>query len=684
MAHVDTPKGDLDASSGALTGPDVTVAVNDFVYPQGSTEQFPATKDVMGNVLTNTAHEYRECSNKGICDRSSGTCGCFEGYEGAACQRASCPTGPNGVCSGHGTCHTISEIADLDYGNYYKLWDESVTMGCVCDGGYEGPDCSQRKCKYGVDPLYKDNNATIRYSNFTYQFYHVANGAATTTLSGNYSIVFYDSYGEDWETAPIAWNADCDTITSTLESLPNGVIPQGSVRCYKFDTAVALNAFTDPITAESVVYNSNTYYYRLFSKYTIAFPQNPGKLDQIRINKFLDGTRPTLYTAETTSTLGWHIFPNGFIGEDVDFVPDRCFGVKTTISYDSVNQYYYLNGLDATELKLIKTCLGDGDGNTADNVDVYNWDFGDSTHPHLIKLQDATQYNLPFRRNANNLIEVDEALTNIPKTQLCASIAGNPQRFGATADGVGFCSNIDAPAFYAVTYWDSVNSIFKLLTNAGKYYDVNTEFFVYTTKGYLQLVSSDAAIFTYVSEAAATNNRADLVYSADAQFNSYYSNVLHMVNTSHAHANYYGDLSCENNNVGTNGLLDCVNKNDFVMILDSDTPANNPIYPNIYKVKKIANENKALTSEWPAPRHEISRLQLTLDYSLNAAYPYDGTNTNLAAVYKFYPDPTTAAGGYHYAGPCSMRGLCNTDNGLCECFNSQCKDDCSCINNLMF
>eukprot|EP00981_Chlorochromonas_danica_P009631 scaffold2797_cov129-Ochromonas_danica.AAC.1 len=119
LAHVDSPKGDLDASSGALSNASEIVVVNDFIYRFGTTELYPATTDIAGNVLTNTAHEYRECSNKGLCDRSTGTCSCFEGYEGSACQRASCPSGPNGVCSGHGTCETISEIAAQDFDNIY-------------------------------------------------------------------------------------------------------------------------------------------------------------------------------------------------------------------------------------------------------------------------------------------------------------------------------------------------------------------------------------------------------------------------------------------------------------------------------------------------------------------------------------------------------------------------------------
>ena len=71
---------------------------------------------------------YSECSNKGICDRGTGTCECFEDYEGSSCQRASCPN----QCSGHGTCESIRELAAKD-NNIYELWDRDITYGCDCD-----------------------------------------------------------------------------------------------------------------------------------------------------------------------------------------------------------------------------------------------------------------------------------------------------------------------------------------------------------------------------------------------------------------------------------------------------------------------------------------------------------------------------------------------------------------------
>ena len=121
LAHVDTPKGDLDMD-GVVTSPPNIVADNSFVYPYGTTEQFPLMEDSDLNVLTDSAHYYMECSNKGTCDRSSGECTCYDGYDGAACQRASCPGYPSS-CSGHGVCKTIEQLAALDYGNQYALWD---------------------------------------------------------------------------------------------------------------------------------------------------------------------------------------------------------------------------------------------------------------------------------------------------------------------------------------------------------------------------------------------------------------------------------------------------------------------------------------------------------------------------------------------------------------------------------
>merc|ERR1719502_1667298 len=242
IAHVDSPKGDLNADglvSGALT----TVVTGSEVYPWGTTEQFP-------NTDANEGHFYMECSNKGICDRKSGECDCFDGYTGTACARAACPND----CSGHGTCESIKELAEMrsfdtnehdvpttrvagssahhsydasiEESYSYNLWDQDKTMGCKCDPVYYGADCSLKKCKYGVDPLFYDHEGVIRQTTVV----HVgSSGTAKANLQGSFKIVFYDVFGEKYVTKNIAARgATAEAVKLALQALPNGVISKNN------------------------------------------------------------------------------------------------------------------------------------------------------------------------------------------------------------------------------------------------------------------------------------------------------------------------------------------------------------------------------------------------------------------------------------------------------------------------
>merc|ERR1712054_125913 len=215
IAHVDTPKGDLNAD-GTVSGPLTTVITGSEVYPWGTTEQYP-------NADANEGHFYMECSNKGICDRKSGECDCFDGYEGTACVRASCPND----CSGHGTCETIKELAEMkgydttagdvatttpvgtvmdfdtaiEESYAYDLWDQDKTMGCKCDPVYFGADCSLKKCKYGVDPLfYDDADGAIHQTTVVHLG---ARGTVASAIGGTFKIIFYDVFGEKYVTKGI-------------------------------------------------------------------------------------------------------------------------------------------------------------------------------------------------------------------------------------------------------------------------------------------------------------------------------------------------------------------------------------------------------------------------------------------------------------------------------------------------
>lgn len=671
LAHVDTPKGDLDSSSGALTGPRVVVGDMSQMYPDGTTEQFPNMADSDQNVLTNTAHYYQECSNKGLCDRQSGECQCYEGYGGSACQRAECPDTGNGVCSGHGTCQNIKTISAWDNGNIYKLWDESATMGCVCDGGYDGANCEEKICKYGADPLYQDSFQTIRYSNWTYSIYTTA----AATVTGNYSLVFSDSGGEDWSTKPIDYAASCANVVAALERIPNDVIPASSVLCTKWaaDTLYDTGSVYEPVDTSATT---------MHAKYTLAFPSNPGMLNNLQINTHLDGSRTTLFTDEATSTLNWFIYNNGFYGEDEDMVPDFCSGVLVNFgrSQSGVLEWYdFLDGVDATEAALLKKCLGDGNGIASDNVinEVENWDHGDHQNPHLIKLIDATQDDLQY----SDSDPTHWIPSKVQLSYLCAQ--------GVATNAESMCDRADPPGFYAAIYWDSTLSRFKVYGRPSNDYTVDTNFHVYTTTGYLQLVDSETVAF---------NTWID----GDDQVDELLTNKIHTLATTGKSRN---GLDCETSSAG----LECLKKGDHMMvlqtgqnwaattvdassnqILNSVRHASNAIYPQMYTVKKISNE--------PIPQSEYAgtygktwadsaniptfvRNQIVTDKSFNTNF-HLSTLTALAdssaAVFKFYP-PTNK---YAYAGECSNRGICDTDNGLCNCFNGFTNDNCDTIDAL--
>jgi len=120
-----------------------------------------------------------ECSGKGLCDRKTGECACFEGFDGEGCRRSTCPDN----CNDHGTCLPLKQHADnyshdaegdvakqfgvpsghptttpMTGARYDRAWDAEKSFGCLCDSGYRGPACTLRECPSATDPLGGNDN----------------------------------------------------------------------------------------------------------------------------------------------------------------------------------------------------------------------------------------------------------------------------------------------------------------------------------------------------------------------------------------------------------------------------------------------------------------------------------------------------------------------------------------------
>jgi hypothetical protein len=626
-------------------------------------------------LLSNTAHYYMECSNKGICDRTTGLCNCYNGYEGVACQRASCPGYPKS-CSGHGVCKTIKQLAEEDNGNIYRLWDKDSTMGCSCDAGYFGPDCSYRQCKYGVDPLYLDDVSTVKYSIFDVA---VLTTATSGTLfsdgrseynNGHFAIRFYDSFDEDWLTDPIPAGATCAEVVTALENLPNEVIPENTVQCtrttresgtaqtnwanydaqhpygsaHQYLIAYNLslwNADTGVLVGELSPQNAITAFKSSFDQvtteisgyiYRLKFYGNPGKLKQPEVELYLDGSRPSLVSPDAKVITA--VWTDGQQGEDKDYIADHCDSVTVTISRKLVDGHYkhYLDSFSsASERNLLKACLGSADFNTDNNVDVYNWDYGSYYYPHLIKLvRTVTSYN----------------------------------------DG----------GYYAAIYYDTTVT-YDNLADEGTFILVNPFFppdsfstdryEVYATKGTLAIVSNySQATFGFGSRYIFTTN---LTYDVT-------SSTI-----------YDGDVSCTGRNESTSYypfVNHCLNKGDLFTFLNWDYTYNNPPRINLYTAERLYTQDfqVSVDAQYGAyassvahnPGHYMTHY-ITTDLSTNWGVSVFSNSAKTISdtkfhLYKFFP---ATASTYEYVAPCANRGICDRSAGTCNCFAGYTSDDCS-------
>jgi len=218
---------------------------------------------------------------------------------------------------------------------------------------------------------------------------------------------------------------------------------------------------------------------------------------------------------------------------------------------------------------------------------------------------------------------------------------------------------------------------------------------VYTTQGVLALTASAAmATFGYGQRtfftAASSYQTVDGVHTAGQVLAELSGTV------------YDGDLSCETNSAS---VTHCLNQSDIITILDSTHTRSNPPNINLYRVRRIwtapykfsatdsalfqddatinTNDNVAEFAEMHRGTHRITT-DLTLnwggdDFSDGNHGVADATHKLTFSVYKFTP---STASTYNYVATCSNRGICNTDNGVCQCFAGYTSDDCSTQNSL--
>ena len=682
LAFVDTPKGDLDGS-GSISGPGVLVVPNSPVYPYGTTESFPSVEDSRQQVVSNSAHAYMECSNAGVCNRDTGACECFTGFEGIACQRTVCPGYPDSICNGHGFCANVEDTALSDYSNTYELWDKQVVVGCICDEGFSGGDCSLRACPWGLDPTYLyDDTETIRYPIFnlalmttspSIDFFDGASNGST----GAWALTFYDLNGKGWTSDTLAPGASCAEVVSTLYALPNQIIPYDSISCTQ-DTVLYQDPLDNSSSAFSEVVQSNWIYvlngtfrpknntitwrptfwaagfknsYDYMSAsdprlsgyiYRLIMLGNPGAYIPMEVQTYLgDGQRPSLFSRN--GTLITAVWSDGRQGESTDYFPLHCPDVKVQVR--SVNGYYFLTGFNSTEKLWLKSCLGQADQNPEPQVAPndqtnINWDYGTVYNPHIVKL---------VRRSTDR------------------------------TDGGYFVMLIFDTTVTGLDDLGITDGTFKLLHPFEPLDLGDLDWFdIFQGGGILQITSNlTSAFFDFAS---------NQIYSANLAYDIY-------------GAAYDGDISCDPNPNSPNKeyyIQACLQKDDMFVLLDPYNTYYNPAFINLYTVNRIYQQpftldEGAVLGIWPHPDVPFSPGQQTSVRTpmLNASMHYktytivsdvatnwaqDASGLASFKIYKFIPQTDNA---YTYVQQCSNRGICNTYDGICDCFPGYTGEACA-------
>lgn len=674
ISFVDNPKGDLD-SSQSIDGADDLVALNSAAYPYGTTEMFPEMRDSNLNLLDQSAHWYAECSNSGVCNRRTGECECFDGFEGAECQYSQCP-GEEYECSGHGVCQKVENMGLTDYGSTYKLWDRKTLKGCVCDKGYYGGDCSLRRCKYGLDPLYLDDVSTVQIPMFffailtTSSYYDLNNGINNRT--GYFQIKVYDMNGDDYYTQEIAAQSSCDEIIDKIESIPNSVIPKGYTMCYRSsfvekDPLAAedggANAFRITYDALYRFYLSGTKEYKLSSKatfqeadpteyvnsysknsssdtlltgdlYLLQFYGNVYDFGQPAINIYTNGIRPTL--ASSKGNLITRVWTNGQQGTSYDYFSDHCEGIRIQIKSTSDKDYYIYGSFSRN---IFNKCLGSSDYNSTNNSeDQENWDRGSIYFPHIIKLVRHTgDY-----RDGGFLVVIyyDPTVVNFEQ-----------QSGYITNDGIA------VGAYRLMHPFHSLDDSIEVL------YDV------FTTKGTLQLVQQNSeALFNFAD---------NKIYTTNISYDLY-------------NGSYMGEISCESLGIpysAPDSEKNCLDKNNLFLLLDPYNTNYNPPFLNMYKAlsmkmgrpidltqsnQQVYSSFMNISSYGRGLYSYYKQNVITTDINTNWAQSVSGSAK--FHVYKFTPSKSST---YNYIGECANRGVCNTFEGLCECFSGYTGDGCT-------
>jgi len=572
---------------------------------------------------------------------------------------------------------TVSTTTGLDY----TFWDADMSQSCVCDAGFSGPDCSERLCPMGDDPLTTGQHNEVQYVDVY----------GESMFAGTITFTYTDEFGEQWETASFettyysgqgTTSALATDAQSALQGLPGGMLNDVGVKVHYCEDIIPgyhkATVATDTLTLEDAADAATSNPVHSPTKTgTIARPDDTScVVRQSGNNALFSGNCATADTTALTKKVGYPATKaDAAYNTDVLYKLAASFCIRYEITFSGRSG-------DVADIKVntagIVTPSGVAEHALASSSTTVSSSAG--VYTYVATLDDLSVQGISVGEYVS--VSCNSVVYGFNKV---TAVSGNDITFSshiefASAD----CTTSAVSVQRGRSHWtvDEVSySVADRLKFSEDYTGNSAHFKAYKTDVTCasNLAQISSKVFTCTDDAGALTYNDEFGYKEKVDVKcggvsqGTYSIAASTTNTITFAESIPDCTSSEVVIVHTQWVVKT--NIDLHVYVSTDGHGLTGLSLSFYvsaTTRDTCSIDEVLIDSDGASKG--SRITCDLDRSVFASTSWTAINTNQQSWIE--------GAGTTEVTPCSGRGLCDKQTGLCECFDQYSKNDCSTQNNL--